>query len=494
MARTEAQKAARRAKRKAAKNKMPKSNPKPKRKGRRRAKGKKNNLQNYPAGVGYLDKSSDKPMVMSGSDRMTTIAVHPALTTTNIKLFTAVVDTSIVPGTRLERMKTMFTEYRFKSVRLRYEPSAPTTIGAQIVVMFDYDPDFNPTLGTTVDQILNQATAHSSRTISSVFAPVTLNCPLKNDWLYCERKTAVGDTDAIKFSSEGSLHVLQMTPISSVTAITADVTVGTLYLDWVVQFKGARAPSLLSEPSPLVSPFDWENFRPLTLPPTGPVSVVDWDWDPVAAGPDHLYLPKLWDSTRVPRTCKYKVTATNMRQLRTIVNGGVIKLVRTVNPSWFTDVPLTGTPIPALVLTPPVFYIPFMSDTLLNDPLLPDTGNPSYGGNFCRTAFGCVITFTSTGIRFGEVDPPNTTTENIALTAGTPFYQAPITVKAVREIFDLEFNPRTQVLGIEERLRRLEMTLPTPLQSRSESPEGSFFEELERELPITPTCCGKRVH
>jgi len=271
---------------------------------------------------------------------------------------------------------------------------------------------------------------------------------LKNDWLYCDLVATTTTTDVVKFSSEGSFFVLQMAPISAVTAVTNDITVGTLYLDWSMEFKGARSPKPITAPPPPipVAYNDWANFSTLItgtdIPDGGTSTNSNFGWiefEQPSTGEIVRLMPKIYSDTGSPSGINVIGVPVYYRGVRALLNNGCMQVKRNDNQPigivWTRRIPLVGTPIPGLTLpNTTMWWIPFADDTLLDDPSKAGTDQAPDGYN---RAVGAVVNFIQS--------PPSIAIYGVSnqLVRPFPFYtkSSPTSVTSMKTLIDLNYTP-----------------------------------------------------
>lgn len=140
------------------------------------------------------------------------------------------------PGTRMTQMGELFEMYRWRKLNLEYVPGLSSTIGCQLLLYIDNDPNDDPSTITDIDALVRQATAQAGSKQWSAFSRAYIPLIIRKDGQFYYT-----NTDANKrFSVQGRWHLIQVTTPTGVSgaALTADIPEpAAIYLDWEVEFQ-----------------------------------------------------------------------------------------------------------------------------------------------------------------------------------------------------------------------------------------------------------------
>lgn len=177
------------------------------------------------------------PVIMSGTDYLGNISVASAPAEASDKILAVLpISPSEYAGTRVTQMASLWERYRFHKFTVRYIPSVPNTLGCQLICYLDTDPLDDATTITDADQLVRQATAQAGAKQWNFNQTKEIPLAMRaDDQLYY---TGV-DRQNERFTRQGTLYVIQVTePVSfSGTALTEDITAGSLYVDWRCEFQ-----------------------------------------------------------------------------------------------------------------------------------------------------------------------------------------------------------------------------------------------------------------
>jgi len=142
---------------------------------------------------------------------------------------------SSFPGTRITGLSSYWERYKWLSAVARYVPAVPNTVACQFVMYIDTDPLDDPSNISDDDQIVRQAVsqAGSNQFNFNTSKTVPLIVRADNQYYY----TGV-DKQNLRFSLQGILYIIQVTDLINFNGelITQDLTCGSLFLDWLVNF------------------------------------------------------------------------------------------------------------------------------------------------------------------------------------------------------------------------------------------------------------------
>jgi hypothetical protein len=178
-----------------------------------------------------------KSEIMTGTDYLGNVSVAASPTTAKQSILAILpVTPSEYAGTRLTQMAGLWERYRFHKFTVRYVPSVPNTLGCQLICYLDTDPLDDATTITDFDQLVRQATAQAGARQWNFNSPRSIDLAMRaDDQLYY---TGI-DRQNERFSRQGTLYVVQVTkPVGfSGSALTEDITAGSLYVDWKCEFQ-----------------------------------------------------------------------------------------------------------------------------------------------------------------------------------------------------------------------------------------------------------------
>jgi hypothetical protein len=161
-----------------------------------------------------------------GTDFLTSISIGGTAAAAGDVLYTTVVNPKTLGVSRLATVSALWERYKFRSLKFRYEPVAPTTTAGQLLGYVDYDTYDDPT-GVAGVQNLQRAAAHYGESPvelwSRTFWEIKDVDPLTD--LYVD-----SDGTDPRWTNQGRLVVLAASAIASSTAC------GNIYLDYDVEF------------------------------------------------------------------------------------------------------------------------------------------------------------------------------------------------------------------------------------------------------------------
>lgn len=174
---------------------------------------------------------------ISGSDYLGTVSVVGDSSTAANKLRkTFPVSPSSYPGTRMTQMSNLWERYRFNKFSLRYVPSVPNTLSAQVMVYQDTDPKDDPSGITDADALIRQATSQTGSQQWNFNQPKRVELASRADKeLYYTGTTATND----RFNLQGKAYFIQVSDALDFNGATlgSELTCGSVYADWEVEFQ-----------------------------------------------------------------------------------------------------------------------------------------------------------------------------------------------------------------------------------------------------------------
>jgi hypothetical protein len=142
---------------------------------------------------------------------------------------------SSFPGTRITGLSNYWERYKWETAAARFVPAVPNTLACQFVMYIDTDPLDDPSNIADDDQVVRQAVsqAGSSQFNFNTTKTVPLIVRADNQYYY----TGV-DKQNLRFSLQGTLYIIQVTDLINFNGelIATDLTCGSLYLDWLINF------------------------------------------------------------------------------------------------------------------------------------------------------------------------------------------------------------------------------------------------------------------
>lgn len=166
---------------------------------------------------------------IKGTDYLTNIYLS-GVTFAGTVLYTAVVNPKTLGISRLATMSTLFERYKFKSLKFRYSPIAPTTSSGQLIGYVDYDTYDDPT-GLSGIANIQRAAAHFGEKPTQVWEggekPVFWEIkdvdPMTD--LYID-----SDGSDPRWTNQGRFVLL------AASTIPATTNCGNIYLDYDIEF------------------------------------------------------------------------------------------------------------------------------------------------------------------------------------------------------------------------------------------------------------------
>jgi hypothetical protein len=139
------------------------------------------------------------------------------------------------PGTRLAQIAPLYERYRFRKFNIRYVPAVPTSIGCQLQVYQDLDPNDDPTQVPTADALIRQAAAQTGAQQFNFFAPHTIPLAQRGD----DQFYYTGSGGDKRFSTQARVHIIQNTAMVAFdgTVVSSNLEGGTLFADWECDFQ-----------------------------------------------------------------------------------------------------------------------------------------------------------------------------------------------------------------------------------------------------------------
>lgn len=180
-------------------------------------------MRSTTAGDGHMCR-------FKGTDFLTAITIGGTNAAAGDVLYTAVVNPKTLGVSRLATVSALWERYKFKSLKFRYAPVAPTTTAGQLMGYVDYDTYDDPT-GLSGPQNLQRAAAHYGQEAvqvwqgqeKPVFWAIKDVDPLTD--LYVD-----SDGTDPRWTNQGRFVLLAASAIASGTAC------GNIYLDYDVEF------------------------------------------------------------------------------------------------------------------------------------------------------------------------------------------------------------------------------------------------------------------
>lgn len=156
-------------------------------------------------------------------------------------VFHKYISPSEYPGTRLKSLSELWERYRFRQFTIRFVPAVPTTLGCQMLVYQDTDPQDDPTSILDPEALIRQATAQTGAQQWNFNEPQAIDLAQRKDdqWYYTGKlRTGEGKSNA-RFSRQGAIYLIQVTNVVDLNgkAVTDPIQAGTLYVDWVCDFQ-----------------------------------------------------------------------------------------------------------------------------------------------------------------------------------------------------------------------------------------------------------------
>nr|WBY66468.1 MAG: putative coat protein [Eriocheir sinensis noda-like virus] len=174
---------------------------------------------------------------VTGSDYLGTVSVVGDSSTAASKLRkTFPVSPSAYPGTRLSQMAELWERYRFRKFSLRYVPSVPNTMSAQVLVYQDTDPKDDPTGITDADALIRQATSQTGSQQWNFNQPKRVDLASRADKeLYYTGMSGSNE----RLYLQGKAYFVQVSDALDFngTRLAAELSCGSLYVDWEVDFQ-----------------------------------------------------------------------------------------------------------------------------------------------------------------------------------------------------------------------------------------------------------------
>jgi len=205
---------------------------------RRARKGKRSNAMSVGSvGVASRAQNIMRPMRsktandghmcrFKGTDFVAAITIGGTAAAAGDVLYTTVVNPKTLGVSRLATVSALWERYKFRSLKFRYGPVAPTTTAGQLIGYVDYDTYDDPT-GIAGVQNLQRAAAHYGEKPVQVwdktFWEIKDVDPLTD--LYVD-----SDGTDPRWTNQGRLVVLAASAIANGTAC------GNIYIDYDVEF------------------------------------------------------------------------------------------------------------------------------------------------------------------------------------------------------------------------------------------------------------------
>lgn len=217
--------------------------------------GNKGHSRQKTVGIARKVNMSGKPMSFSGtrssrhgngllvcgSDYVGQVNVDAASLGAGSKLLELDVCPSQFTGTRISQIAPLFERYKIRSWKFTYTPAVPSTQAGQLLFYPEYDPED----AENVDPLtrIRQGTAHMGSVLFNVYSPATINF-ISPDPFTDLFTDGSGDDQRLTIAGLVRLYL--------VTALTTPVTLGTLHMDYEIEFYIPQLQSI-SQITPLTT-------------------------------------------------------------------------------------------------------------------------------------------------------------------------------------------------------------------------------------------------
>ena len=182
-------------------------------------------------------------------------------------LFTKYISPSEYAGTRLKSLADLWERYRFRQFRLRFVSAVPDTLGCQIITYQDTDPQDSPLGIKDPEALIRQATAQTGAQQWNFNEDMVIDLAQRADdqWYYTgilRTGTGEGTVANARFSRQGAFYLIQVTNVLNHLGeeVTAPIQVGSVYVDWIVDFQTPQIEPEISE-GLAVSEFDFNTLK-----------------------------------------------------------------------------------------------------------------------------------------------------------------------------------------------------------------------------------------
>lgn len=195
----------------------------------------------------------------SGSDYLGPVTVVPTFATAKDQIrASAKISPSQFAGTRMAQMAALWERYRFTRYRLRYVPSVPTTLAAQLLMYQDTDPDDDPSVIEDKAALIRQAAAQAGSQEWNMSSPKAVELASRAD--HALYYTGAVQKDNPRLSLQGAAYIIQVSEAvnSNGEAIKGELTAGSVYVDWEIEYQtpqidpSATLAALKHESQPLL--------------------------------------------------------------------------------------------------------------------------------------------------------------------------------------------------------------------------------------------------
>jgi len=233
----------------------------PKRKRNRNNKSQNQPLKRDQTVSGHPGRSS---IILSGRDRLGPITMPATITPSTLILYQMPISPSSLETSRLSAMAKCFEKFKFHQFKVTFVPTVANTIGGQITMYVDPNPDAVLVTGDT-EAFNKDAMAHERSVITNITkrASVSLNTSAKNNTIDFFTDESVTEDD--KWTKQGLFVVAASAAMSAAGVVLNDMVVGILYVDWKVEFKQPQRTAEVPDTFNLSSDVrQWEFWQPMT--------------------------------------------------------------------------------------------------------------------------------------------------------------------------------------------------------------------------------------
>ncbi|APG76596.1 hypothetical protein 3 [Wenling tombus-like virus 5] len=173
---------------------------------------------------------------LNGSDYLGEVTTATPLTAKNTVRLSMQLSPTGFKGTRVSALGELYEKYRYRRAVVRYVPALPATVGGQLLAYVDQDPKDDPREVQDLKALRAMASSSSGAQAWNLPLAKSITMPGTNEnkWYYTGHQE-----ENPRLSVQGVLHLLQMTDAVGTDGqpLAANSVAGTLYLDWVLEFK-----------------------------------------------------------------------------------------------------------------------------------------------------------------------------------------------------------------------------------------------------------------
>lgn len=198
-------------------------------------KSKKNGLP-IAEMVAMKSKSPTKSNIYKGRDFIATVELPAVITAANQVRANVPIAPGRFNGSRISLLARAYEKYRFRSVKMIYEPSVPTTVGGQFVMYFDLDAKDVPAVDSGTTTVIRNAMAHQGALLANVNAKHTVSMPIKPG--LTDFFTGVADGPEQLYYQ--AVFWIVATAGLNGTGAPATGAVGSLFVEYEVMFEGEQ--------------------------------------------------------------------------------------------------------------------------------------------------------------------------------------------------------------------------------------------------------------